>query len=50
VWPPIVRQMSVLIGRIWLRDRVGLVPPVIEARSALVATVRDSMGTSHDHT
>ena len=50
VWPPIVRQTGVLIGRIRLRDRVGLVPPVIEARSALVATVRDSIGASHDDT
>ena len=50
VWPPIVRQVSVLIGRIWLRDRVGLVPPVLEARSVLVATVRDSIGASHDDT
>ena len=50
VWPPIARQMNVLIGRIWLRDRVGLVPPVIAARSVLVATVRDSIGASHDDT
>jgi hypothetical protein len=50
VWPPIVRQTGVLIGQIRLRDRVGLVPPVIEARSALVATVRDSIGASHDDT
>ena len=50
VWPPIVRQSSVLIGRIRLRDRVGLVPPVIDARSALVACVRDSIEDSHDDT
>ena len=48
VWPPIARQAAVLIGRIRLRDRVGLVPPVIEARSALVTAVRDSIGASHD--
>lgn len=50
VWPPIARQAAVLIGRIRLRDRVGLVPPVIEARSALVATVRDSIEADHDDT
>jgi hypothetical protein len=50
VWPPIIRQSSVLIGRIRLRDRVGLVPPVIDARSALVDCVRDSIEDSHDDT
>jgi len=50
VWPPIIRQAAVLIGRIRLRDRVGLVPPVIEARSALVTAVRDSIEADHDDT
>ena len=50
VWPPLVRQVIGLIGRIRLRDRVGLVPPVLEARSALVAAVRDSIGDGHDDT
>jgi 1-acyl-sn-glycerol-3-phosphate acyltransferase len=50
VWPPIVRQAAVLLGRIRLRDRVGLVPPVLEARSTLVAAVRDSIESDHDHT
>ena len=48
VWPPLVRQAAVLIGRIRLRDRVGLVPPVVEARSAVVTAVCDSIGVSHD--
>ena len=50
VWPPLVRQVIGLIGRIRLRDRVGLVPPVLEARSGLVAAVRDSIGDGHDDT
>jgi len=49
VWPPVVRQAVVLIGRIRLRDRVGLVPPVLEARSVLVTAVRDSIEHGHDH-
>jgi 1-acyl-sn-glycerol-3-phosphate acyltransferase len=48
VWPPLVRQAIVLVGRLRVRDRIGLVPPVIEARSAVVAAVRDSLGTD-DH-
>ncbi len=41
VWPPITRQSVMLFGRLKVRDRVGLVPPVIEARTRLVAVVRD---------
>ncbi len=48
VWPPLVRQAIVLRGRIRVRDRVGLVPPVIEARSTVVAAVRDSLGSDDD--
>jgi 1-acyl-sn-glycerol-3-phosphate acyltransferase len=48
VWPPLFRQADVLIGRVKVRDRVGLVPPVIEARSTVVAAVRDSVGTDDD--
>ena len=48
VWPPLVRQAIVLIGRIKVRDRVGLVPPVIEARSTVVAAVRDSLGSDDE--
>jgi glycerol-3-phosphate O-acyltransferase / dihydroxyacetone phosphate acyltransferase len=49
VWPPIVREAVALIGRVKVRDRIGLVPPVIAARSALVATVRDGIEDDHDH-
>ena len=48
VWPPLVRQAAVLAGRLRVRDRVGLVPPVLEARSAVVGTVRDSIEAAHD--
>jgi len=48
VWPPVVRQAVVLIGRIRLRDRVGLVPPVLDARSALVTAVREGIESTHD--
>jgi hypothetical protein len=48
VWPPLYRQAVVLIGRVRVRDRIGLVPPVIEARSTVVAAVRDSVGTDDD--
>lgn len=48
VWPPLFRQADVLLGRVRVRDRVGLVPPVIEARSTVVAAVRDSVGTDDD--
>ena len=50
VWPPLLRQAGILIGRIRLRDRVGLVPPVLEARSALVMAVRESLEDGHDDT
>lgn len=45
VWPPLFRQAIVLFGRVRVRDRIGLVPPVIEARSTVVAAVRDILGT-----
>ena len=50
VWPPLVRQVVELIGRIRVRDRIGLVPPVLEARAAVTITVRDSIEGDHDHT
>jgi 1-acyl-sn-glycerol-3-phosphate acyltransferase len=49
VWPPLTRQASVLAGRIRVRDRIGLVPPVLDARSTVVHAVRDSIGVDHDH-
>jgi hypothetical protein len=48
VWPPIYRQATVLIGWLKTRNRVGLLPPVLEARSSLVAAVRESLGASDD--
>jgi len=48
VWPPLVRQASVLIGRVRVRDRIGLVPPVLAARSTVIAAVRESLGSSDD--
>jgi len=48
VWPPVLRQAAVFVGRVKVRDRGGLVPPVLAARSTLVATVRDSIGADHD--
>lgn len=48
VWPPLVTQATILLGRIRVRDRVGLVPPVIEARSLLIASVRESIDNDHD--
>lgn len=48
VWPPLYREADVLVGRVKVRDRIGLVPPVIEARSTVVAAVRDSVGTDDE--
>ena len=42
IWPPLIRQAVILIGRIRLRDRVGLLPPVLEARENVVAEVREA--------
>jgi hypothetical protein len=44
VWPPLFRQAVVLVGRVRVRDRIGLVAPVIEARSTVVAAARDILG------
>jgi hypothetical protein len=48
VWPPLFRQAIVLIGRLKVRDRVGLVPAVVEARSSVIAAIRDSVGNDDD--
>ncbi len=48
VWPPLIQQALLLLGRLRLRDRVGLLPPVLEARSRLVAAVRTSIGNHDD--
>jgi hypothetical protein len=54
VWPPLIRQAVILMGRIRVRDRIGLVPPVLEARSAVAVAVRESVEATmaegdHDH-
>jgi len=48
VWPPLVRQATVLIGRIRVRDRIGLVPPVLGARSTVITAVRESVGNDDE--
>lgn len=48
VWPPVFRAATVLLGRVRVRDRVGLLPPVLEARSELVGAVRASIGVADD--
>jgi glycerol-3-phosphate O-acyltransferase/dihydroxyacetone phosphate acyltransferase len=48
VWPPLVRQFRVLTGMVRVRDRSGLLGPVLEARSHVVTLVRANIGDSHD--
>lgn len=43
VWPPVIQQAEVLVGRLRTRDRIGLFPPVLEARKRLTAAVRESI-------
>jgi len=47
VWPPLIRQVLALVGRLRVRDRVGLLPPVLAARAAVAAEVRATLG-DHD--
>jgi hypothetical protein len=42
IWPPLINQAVILVGRVRLRDRVGLLPPVLEARDRVVAEVREA--------
>jgi hypothetical protein len=44
VWPPLVQQVLLLLGRLRIRDRVGLLPPVIAARARVIAAVRATIG------
>ena len=46
VWPPLLREAAILVGRIRIRDRVGLLPPVVEARARVVEAVRDCVGAA----
>jgi len=42
IWPPLIQQVARIYGRIRLRDRVGLLPPVMEARQNLIDEVRQA--------
>jgi 1-acyl-sn-glycerol-3-phosphate acyltransferase len=44
VWPPIVRQAQAIVAHLRTRNRVGLIGPVLTARSHVVAAVRASIG------
>jgi 1-acyl-sn-glycerol-3-phosphate acyltransferase len=48
VWSPLVGGAVALVGRLRVRDRVGLLPPVVEARSHLVEVVATSIGDRDD--
>lgn len=48
VWPPLWRQAVILLGRLKVRDRIGIVPPVLEARSHVASVVRASIGDGHE--
>jgi hypothetical protein len=48
VWPPLIQQVVLLLGRLRIRDRVGLLPPVLEARARVVAAVRATIGGDDD--
>ena len=48
VWPPLLRQFRVLVGMVRVRDRAGLLGPVLEARSHVATLVRAIIGDSHD--
>jgi 1-acyl-sn-glycerol-3-phosphate acyltransferase len=48
VWPPLVREFRALLGRLRVRDRVGLLEPVLEARSHVTELVRASIGAIDD--
>ena len=48
VWTPLLRQFRVLVGMLRVRDRAGLLGPILAARSQLVALVRAKIGDSHD--
>ena len=48
VWPPLVREFRALLGWMRVRDRSGLLGPVLDARSHLTELVRDSIGPTDD--
>lgn len=48
VWPPLWHQGVILLGWVRVRDRVGLLPPVRDARSDVVTAVRANAGGLDD--
>ena len=48
VWPPLVREFRALLGWMRVRDRAGLLAPVLEARSHLTELVDTSIGAIDD--
>jgi len=48
VWTPLVRRFRALVGMVRVRDRAGLLGPVLEARSRVAELVRASIGDTHD--
>lgn len=44
IWPPLIQQVARIYGRIRLRDRIGLLPPVLEARKELIREVTEAAG------
>jgi glycerol-3-phosphate O-acyltransferase/dihydroxyacetone phosphate acyltransferase len=44
IWPPLIHQIARIYGHIRLRDRVGLLPPVLGAREKLIEEVRQAAG------
>ncbi len=48
VWAPLVREVRTLVGRVRVRDRVGLLAPVLAARSHVADLVRASIGPADD--
>ncbi|TFH20496.1 MAG: hypothetical protein E4H05_02170 [Acidimicrobiales bacterium] len=48
VWSPLLRQFRVLLGMVRVRDRAGLLGPVLEARSTVAELVRANIDGTHD--
>jgi hypothetical protein len=48
VWPPLIREFRALLGWMRVRDRAGLLGPVLDARSHVAELVRASIGPTDD--
>jgi glycerol-3-phosphate O-acyltransferase / dihydroxyacetone phosphate acyltransferase len=48
VWAPLTRELGGLWARVRVRDRAGLLPPVLVERELLVAAVRDAVAATTD--